>query len=378
MSSQGTGLKNAILFNGAASYIAQEAAMLDLLLGNIEGVEGVGLNIRQGNTFIGGLSSGALMTFIVNAAFCNHKPPTIPIPPEGSLWEYYKNLLWDMETEDVYTGTEIPFNTNPLKNFITDRCDEAGYHTLSDLPFESAILTVAKERLTSKTCWLTNILDIANQLPTGGDVYANIRNHQLNLELVSSLMCSTAIPGTFPEQQLYYNRNQTINENSGEPAKFCDGGSFGVFKRFRQFFNKYLEQFEKFDKIYLISPNFASQAEDAYKLIKAPDLKSATEMLDAQFIIDQFTNEFIKALYKYNSDGHLANEIYYCKPGFDLEVPDNQFDPLSFGEEEDQYDVTKNWGQSNPNDIAININDIEDSRQFDAEKGTKKDYITTS
>ena len=31
-------MSTAILFNGAASYIAQEAGILDLLLGNVDGV----------------------------------------------------------------------------------------------------------------------------------------------------------------------------------------------------------------------------------------------------------------------------------------------------------------------------------------------------
>ncbi len=364
MNSQDGNLKNAILFNGAASYIAQEAAMLDLLLGNIDGVEGVGLNINQEETFIGGLSSGALMTFIVNAVFANEQRLT---------WDYFLNtILFPMETDDVYTGDLIPYNTEPLKNFIQVRCDEARYCKLSDLPFESAILTVAKEGILNfQTCWLTNIEAINAQLSTDSIVYNNIMDmEQLrwqNLELVSSLMCSTAIPGTFPEQQLYYNDdgdNQTINDNPGnhgEPAKFCDGGSQGVFTEFEAFFNEYPGQpdYPKFDKIYLISPNFASQAEDAYKLINAPDLKSAQQIIDPEFIIDAFTNEFIQKLKDYNSDGHLANEIYYCKPRFDLEVPENQFDPLSFGEEEEQYEVTTTWGRNNQSDIAININNID-------------------
>jgi predicted acylesterase/phospholipase RssA len=198
-------MSTAILFNGAASYIAQEAGILDLLLGNVEGVPGVGLNI-QDVKFVGGLSSGALMSFSFNAAFCD--------PPKLSWDEFKQNTLFTMTTEKVYTGAETPFDTSPLRKLVQDITEQVGYNLIKDLPFDSAILTtnVYLEGLNykTKTYWLTNIAKVASVLPSQTDELAiakNIKEHQLELELVSSLMCSTAIPLTFPPQKLYYKGN---------------------------------------------------------------------------------------------------------------------------------------------------------------------------
>ncbi len=99
---------------------------------------------------------------------------------------------------------------------------------------------------------------------------------------------------------------------------------------------------EKFDKIYFISPNFASAEEEAYKLIDESDWKSAAETISADYIMDKYTKEFIKEIKEYNSNGCLANYIYYCKP----EV--TGYNPLSFDEEEQQYNDTISWGTEQP------------------------------
>ncbi|NES24293.1 MAG: hypothetical protein F6K41_36615 [Symploca sp. SIO3E6] len=339
-------LKSAILFNGAASLIAQEVGMLDLLLGNITDVPGVGLNIPQDVKFIGGLSSGSLMTFFVNAAFSENPALT---------WDSFKNdILFPLKTEDVYNGTHglfQPYNTEPLNSLLTRICNQVNYHTLTDLPFDSAILTVAK--VNYRTCWLNNIPQVINKLPQGYfHVYESIRQHELDLELVSSLMCSTAIPILFPQQELYYqdgDGKQSITKYSGLDAHFCDGGTIGIFRRFEEFFEIYGE---KFDKIYFISPNFPSIEEEAFKLIDAVAPKLAAAKLDSHHIIDHHTNECIQELKEYNSDCRLANYIYYCQP----EV--SGYNPLNFSEETEQYNDTISWGRCNPDKIAIDINSI--------------------
>ncbi|MEH2157213.1 hypothetical protein [Nostoc sp.] len=88
-------MSTAILFNGAASYIAQEAGILDLLLGNVKGVPGVGLDTKDVK-FVGGLSSGGLMSFAFNAAFSES--------PKLSWDEFKQDILFPLKTEEIYTG----------------------------------------------------------------------------------------------------------------------------------------------------------------------------------------------------------------------------------------------------------------------------------
>jgi predicted acylesterase/phospholipase RssA len=354
-------MSTAILFNGAASYIAQEAGILDLLLGNVEGVPGVGLNI-QDLQFVGGLSSGALMSLAFNAAFCD--------PPKLSWDEFKQNTLFTMTTEKVYTGAETPFNTSPLRKLVQDITEQVGYNLIKDLPFESAILTTNVNLIAStfKTYWLTNIAKVAEVLPSQTDklvIAKNIKEHQLELELVSSLMCSTAIPGTFPPQKLYYKDNSNssvaIKNNVGIAANFVDGGlgdqEVGeklVFADYQEFFEAYGE---KFDKIYFISPNFAKTEAEALQRISLAKRSGAIEeeaepIVEPILIMENWTKEFLKSIKAYNSGGSLANTIYYCKPEVE------GFNPLDFSKEKEQYDATIAWGKNNPNNIAIDINSI--------------------
>ena len=349
-------MSTAILFNGAASYIAQEAGILDLLLGNVEGVPGVGLNSKDVK-FVGGLSSGALMSFTFNAAFCD--------PPKLSWEEFKQNTLFTMTTEKVYTG-EKPFDTSGLRKLLQDITEQVGYTLIEDLPFDSAILATNVYfeglKLKTKTYWLTNIAKVASVLPSQTDeleIAKNIKEHQLELRLVSSLMCSTAIPQTFPEQKLYYKVNPLLSlpiKNSANiAANFVDGGVGDgmVFSDYQEFFQAYGE---KFDKIYFISPNFAKTEAEALQRISLAKRSDALEeeepAIDPLLIMDTWTTEFLKDIKNHNSDGGLANTIYYCKPEVE------GFNPLDFSKEKQLYDATIAWGKNNPDKIAIDINSI--------------------
>jgi len=345
-------MSTAILFNGAASYIAQEAGILDLLLGNVDDVPGVGLNI-QDVKFVGGLSSGALMSFIFNAAFCDS--------PKLSWDEFKQNILFTMTTDKVYTG-EKPFDTSPLRKLLQNITQQVGYTLIKDLPFDSAILATNLYLLRNKTYWFTNIAKVASVLPSQTDkltIAKNIKEHQLELGLVSSLMCSTAIPGTFPMQKLYYKGNfplpLPIKNSAGIAADFVDGGVGDnlVFSDYQEFFEVYGE---KFDKIYFISPNFAKTEAEALQRISLAKRSDALEEeepgIDPLLIMDTWTNNFLKDLKAYNSGGRLANTIYYCKPEVE------GFNPLDFSNEQEQYQATIEWGQNNQDKIAIDINSI--------------------
>ena len=358
-------MSTAILFNGAASYIAQEAGILDLLLGNVEGVPGVGLNI-QDVKFVGGLSSGALMSFVFNAAFCDS--------PKLSWDEFKQKTLFTMTTDQVYTG-EKPFDTSPLRELLKGITEQVGYTLIKDLPFDSAILATNVYfeglKLKTKTYWLTNIAKVASVLPSQTDELAiakNIKEHQLELRLVSSLMCSTAIPQTFPEQELYYQGTPIpplnlpfvlrIKNSANIAANFVDGGVGDgmVFSDYQEFFEAYGE---KFDKIYFISPNFAKTEAEALQRISVAKRSGALEELeepepamDPLLVMDTWTKEFLKDIKAYNSDKHLAETIYYCKPEVE------GFNALNFSNEKEQYDATIDWGKNNPNNIAIDISTI--------------------
>ena len=218
-------------------------------------------------------------------------------------------------------------------------------------------------KLKTKTYWLTNIAKVASVLPSQTDeleIAKNIKEHQLELRLVSSLMCSTAIPLTFPQQKLYYKGNfilpLPIKNSANIAANFVDGGVGDdlVFSDYQEFFEVYGE---KFDKIYFISPNFAKTEAEALQRISLAKRRDALEeegepAIDPLLTMDTWTNNFLKDIKAYNSGGRLANTIYYCKPEVE------GFNPLDFSNEKEQYDATIAWGKNNQNNIAIDINSI--------------------
>lgn len=346
-------MSTAILFNGAASYIGQEAGILDLLLGNIPGVPGV-LN-TQDVTFVGGLSSGALMSLAFNAAFCD--PPKL-------IWDEFKrDTLFTMTTDKVYKPAEQPpYDTSPLRTLLSTITTNVGYAQIKNLPFPSAIL-IRYSNLAypgkNKNYWLTNITELT-ELPSGDStVTKNIKSQQPELELVSSLMCSTAIPLVFPPQELHYKNGSNsypIKNDINVAAKFIDGGASNdemVFSGYQEFFDTYISKFGKFDKIYFISPNFTTIDDMRLQNLSlrnrnvAPDESGGDPTL-----MEKYTINFLRDLRDFNSQGELATKIYYCKPeveGYDL---------LDFSKEKEQYDATIAWGQSNKDKIALDIESI--------------------
>lgn len=353
---------NAILFNGAASLIAQEAGILDLLLGNVEGVTGV-LNIPDVK-FVGGLSSGALMTFTFNAAFSGNSALT---------WDQFKKeYLFTLTTDKVYkdavysiqstTAPSYKYDTTPLQAFLREIATKVGYKVLSNLPFDSAILVVNKSPYTNTaafTYWLTNIPKVAGKLPLATyKVGKNIKAHQTEIELVSALMCSTAIPlGIFPPQQLFYQEggnNFPINNENDQPAQFVDGGTLGIFKRFKEFFRAYEEHF---DNIFVISPDYIQTDAETLRgsaLSKSGSSQEGDEKAkDAGLLMNDFTKEFLSNLKDYNATNPVADKIYFCKPQI------QKYNVLDFNLEKEQYDATIKWGQANPDKIAIDLSTMD-------------------
>ncbi|MGK7941681.1 MAG: hypothetical protein AB4062_16325 [Crocosphaera sp.] len=350
--------KTAILFNGAASYISQEAGMLDLLMGNVPGVSGFGLNFTEDVTFIGGLSSGSLMTFATNLTFS--KKPSL-------TWENFKEtILFPLTTAKVYSGSTKPYDTTPLKKLLTEISNDYGVSLIENLPFDSAIITTTRNIFALRHCWLTNIVEVSQKLPHpswDSRTFSTLRQYQSQVELVSALMCSTAIPHTFPSQSLYYRKGKEdtfipSRHSADQAAEFVDGGlsiplfgvfGNGVFAEFETFFKTYNQHF---DKIYIISPNFVSKNEKRDSLEVVNAMLAEEEDFDPQAFLNHLTTLFLDRMKKYNSDQKLASKIYFCKPGV------TGYDPLDFSQQEPQYNDTIEWGKNNPSQIAIDINSL--------------------
>ncbi|MEM9272452.1 MAG: hypothetical protein AAGA80_05740 [Cyanobacteria bacterium P01_F01_bin.143] len=359
--------RTGIIFNGAASYISQEVAILDLLMGNGEDLPGMGLNFQEDVTFIAGLSSGALMTFMTNIAFSEETNLT---------WKQFKeDILFPLKTENIYLENEkLPHDTTPLKELLTGVSGDNGLKYLKDLSFDSAIITTSPEfdadadpeseefikRMVP--CWITNIEDVGQKLPNpypknDRRPYSKIKEHHPNIEVVSALMCSTAIPKSFPSSNLY--RKGSLGNSvyigmgvSGLfPAPFIDGGaSFdGAFGRFEEFFDVYNQQF---DKIYIISPNYVpSEDQEAPEpAVQQYLLNDEEDEFDVGAFMAAGTQLFLRKMVEYNRDQKLAKEIFYCSPDV------TGYESLDFSKQREQYDETIQWGLANPEDIAIDIN----------------------
>lgn len=326
--------QNAVLFNGAAALIAQEVGLVDLLR------EFEGLEFEQNNTFVAGLSSGALVTFAVNAAFSDN--PVLP-------WQTFKDdILFPITTSDIFTGSLLkpPVDTSPLRSLLSSVVnDKCGFKTYSDLPFQNALLTASY--MTFQTYWINNV---TGEIPIGNNaINRQLREQTNELDLVDLLMCSTAIPLVFPSQNMRFHecdQEQYIRTFLEQKAKFVDGGTFGTFSGLEAFFNT---TGQKFDKLYFVTPNFGKNEQLASEMLGS-ELSQQNEAL-VHYMSAEPGNTFAQNLKAYNDTHHLANEIYVCMPDI------RYFNPLNFDTQVEQYQLTMQWGKSNPDDIAINLND---------------------
>lgn len=301
------------------------------------------------------------MSYIFNAAFCEN--PRL-------LWDDFKNqILFPMTTNQIYDGKIGDYyNTGRLRELLATITTQVDYRLIQDLPLRSAIVIRYASLLASRNYWLTNIPEVASVLPSSDlPLSTNIKAQQSNLELVSSLMCSTAIPKTFPPQKLYYkdssnNKSLPIKLGDDTEAEFVDGGwgvANMVFSAYRNFFDIYVSKFGKFDQIYFISPKFVETEPAVLERINLANsngtLAEGDSLEDNPLaIMEAWTKNFLKDIKTYNSAKKLANTIYYCKPEIEI------FPALDFSNEKEQYDATITWGQNNRDNIAIDINTISD------------------
>lgn len=352
-------MADAILFNGAAAFIGQEAGILDLLI-NHKGLNPA--NVK----FVGGLSSGSLMTFSFNAAFSQD--------PVFKWKEFKDKFLFSLTSDQVYSKNTFPYDTGALKDFIENLTNQVNLHLIKDLPFESAILVTSifnllKDPVDKKVYWLTNIQKVASQLPNQTDtetsaVARDIKEHQLDIKLVNALLASTAIKDIFIQRRVFYKdalgSESTIKYKGGQDALFIDGGFSNdsiVFANYREFFKVYGEHF---DNLYVISPDNVPAIEEGVKQLSSATFDDSSDVIKQQILkaligLENLTRAFIKDLRDYNNEVHFADKIYYCTPQL------NFSDPLNFDIEREQYDATIAWGESNPDKIALDLTTIPDS-----------------
>ncbi len=312
-------LKNAILLTGAAARISQEVALIDQL------IQKEGLEIHEESTYLAGYSSGALNVLAVNACFRKENPIS---------WDqFYKNeILESLRNEDIYIKTHpIYWDTLPLRRTIKMFLKKAGLKKLGDLPFQSGILAFNLDKM--KTYWPNNL-----------------ESKFMNIELCDLLMASTAIPVHFPSQRI----NGIGGLSTGLPdGIYSDGGTGGTFKRFKRHFKDIVNTNTKFDTLHIISP-MRDNNEIEYNKLNRLKFDHNT---DNQLINDFFGHmsmqgflKFLKKLHKANKKYKLANNIYVSMPNME-----NNTAILDFSCQMDKYDAVKSWCESNPEDLAINL-----------------------
>lgn len=137
-------MKKCLILTGAGARISQEVALDDLLI-----KEKV-FEINEEDTLLAGFSSGGLNLMAINGCFRKNDPKS---------WEafYIEGTLWPLNTSDVYTPNhhKLPLNdTAPLRKTLDKFLADIGVKTISDLPFNSFVLTYSEKQFTTK--WANN------------------------------------------------------------------------------------------------------------------------------------------------------------------------------------------------------------------------------
>ncbi len=297
----------AVIITGAAARIPQEAALLEQLYktGQLKNV-----------VFIGGASSGALNTVMLNG-----------ILTRKISWKQYVRWLENIATTDIYNSEDkkLPVDVAPLKNYLSQIVnDSLKYHKIGDLPITSAISITDLNRL---------------KLPKTNYRLSNKKinpESDPNLDLVEILMASTAFPVVFPEEKI--NNATTLPDHY-----FVDGGLgddripyHGLidFINFRQ---------KSVEKIIIVSrkSDLETDLSEELRTIGISD----NGMLDKTGLsLDEFLYKgFIRSMISFQKEyPELAERTEVYIPDFE-----ERFLLLDFNTLSKQYQVTKKWAQKN-------------------------------
>jgi len=313
--------KTAVLFTGSGGTISQEVAIVDQL------VKSGKLTLDENETFLAASGSGALNLVAINACFRNEKPCS---------WDsfYKETLLKKISDEEIFIKVDpVHWITLPQRKLISEFVKEAGFTSISNLPFTSEILSTSVDN--DKSTWLKSTAK---------------KEEILNLSDI--LMASSAIPVLFPTQQL---NSLSDNLSSKFIGAYYEGAMLGLFNKFKKQIKKIVHENGPFEQIFIISPK---RINDNWAILNH-DL--STMLPQEKFQFNQFLNQislhgfltFLIKLQKTNSKNNLAKSIMVSIPEME-----NDFSLLDYSNQPHKYATVKKWLENNPDQLTVEISEF--------------------
>ena len=334
------------IINGAAALIAQELALLRVLLeGRNPGAGGKGVEQPQA---ISGVSSGSLSSVCINAILAGLNGQSRGNRP--FTWDILLNeILFPLKDDDIYKTGPLAdlqrleniaegfiYDTDPLKATLTrivNGEEFMNWHVLGDLYVQTHIPAISRM--------------------SGAVHYASsIKN--ANINLVDMLMGSTAIPVAFPPRNI-------PGFNTSDDDLYIDGGmgSEGVPV------NGFIQDIQAnglFDEVYVIGPQRSDIGERGEKGDPA--------LMDKHSVHETDDDDDDDASSSNNHPGIIANatfafevinagtfplalyrvlDLVKDKSKAFVYIPElkHQYGLLNFGVMKKQYDDTIAWASGN-------------------------------
>ncbi len=296
----------AIIMTGAAARIPQEAALLEQLYHR---------GLLKDVVFISGVSSGALNSVVLNGILTGKM-----------TWDEYKDILFNLRNSDVYIqeGKELPVNTEPLRNFITDVVEnKLSFNSIGDLPIMTEIsFTHLKDFDLKKTVYRMCSRKINAESDT-------------SLSLVDILMASTSFPIAFPPVRIR-------NVSTIPDVKYVDGGVGDDHVPFQA-----LLDFEKFrgegvEKVYFISRKSDSIPEISEEL-EVLGINDRGRFDKMGISLDNILKKgMVRRLEAFAQKApELVSRSYVWIPDFEAD-----FLMFSFSNLREQYELTTQWAKT--------------------------------
>lgn len=318
-------IKTALLLTASGGQLAQEVATIDQLRKRKL------LEIVEGETYLAGLSWGALNVVALNACFREKNP---------LAWDsfYLDDFLSELKNTQVYIKTDpIHWETIPLRHTFETFLGTCGLKQVGQLPFESSFPLSCHHNLKSK--WVHSF-----------------KEKNAPVVLTDLLMAATATPVLFPSQRI-----QSVDgSNCGLPdCKFIDGSSAGTFKKFRKNLREVVRRNGVFETLHIVSPmrvNSKDRNLDVVEFVNQNDLDDLlNEELDiVRTLVENWSMRsfvsFLKKLEAENKRRPIALSIQVSIP----HLP-KHYQILDFENQTYQYQMVTDWFESNPSELSIEL-----------------------